>query len=67
MPFPKTSDELKAAGYVFENDATCKACGEPIEWYTTPHGRKIPMDPMSKGTDPAITHFSTCSDLFDMF
>ena len=23
---------------------------------------QIPMDPMSKGTDPAITHFSTCSD-----
>lgn len=44
MPFPKTIEELTAQGYKFENGATCKACHADIEWWTTPKGKKIPMD-----------------------
>src|SRR5208337_2012614 len=43
MPFPTTIEELKAAGYTFENDARCK-CGEPIEWWKTPRGKMMPME-----------------------
>lgn len=62
MPFPKTSDELKAAGYSFDNDATCRGCGADIEWWTTPSGKRMPMDPMDRGTSEARSHWSTCPD-----
>ena len=62
MAFPKDFHELKAAGYVFDNDAECRGCGDAIEWWITPNGKKIPMNPMPTGSTPAISHFSTCSD-----
>lgn len=62
MPFPKTRDELVAAGYSYDNDATCKGCGDAIEWWTTPNGRKMPMNEMRSGADRALAHFSSCSD-----
>ena len=62
MPFPKTQDEMRSAGYIFENDAVCRGCGEDIEWYTTPTGKKIPMNPMDKGTAEAVPHWATCPD-----
>ena len=66
MPFPKTLDELRAANYVFDNYGTCKGCGEDIEWYKTPNGKNIPMNPMERGSSEAVAHWATCSeqDLF---
>jgi hypothetical protein len=55
MAFPKTIDEMREANYRFEGDAQCKACHADIEWWTTPKGKKIPMN---HGT--AIPHWSTC-------
>ena len=65
MPIPKTLNELKTAGYIFENESTCKGCGDDLEWWTTPSGKKIPMNPMA-GDSPAVAHWSTCieSDSF---
>ncbi len=62
MPFPKTSEELKAAGYKFDNDGTCRGCGDEIEWWITPKGGKMPFNPMTSGSAPAITHFTTCTE-----
>lgn len=62
MGFPKTLNELKAAAYKFSNDANCKGCVDEIEWWQTPTGRKLPMNPMSTETSPAVTHWATCSD-----
>ena len=62
MPFPKDWDELKAAGYIFDNDAECRGCGDSIMWFKTPNGKSIPMNPMQRGTDPAVAHWATCSD-----
>jgi hypothetical protein len=62
MPFPKTFDQMKAAGYVFDNYAECRRCGDAIEWWITPNGKKMPMNPMPSGSTPAISHFTTCSD-----
>jgi len=62
MGFPSTQEELKAAGYKFLDHATCKDCGEDIEWYETPYGRKIPMNPMERGSSKAVMHFNTCPD-----
>lgn len=62
MPFPETADEMKKQGYVFENDAVCKGCSEEIEWWSTPRGRKMPMNPMLKGTAPAVPHWKDCTE-----
>lgn len=62
MAFPKTFDELKPAGYTFDNYAICRGCGDDIEWWITPTGKKIPMNPMSSGSSPAIAHFTTCTE-----
>jgi hypothetical protein len=62
MPFPKTLDELKAANYVFDNHAECRGCGDAIEWWKTPNGKSIPMNPMQRGSDAAVAHFSTCTE-----
>lgn len=63
MPFPANSVEMKNAGYVFDNDATCRGCGDDIEWWITPRGSKLPMNPMDSGSTSAISHFTTCSDV----
>lgn len=64
MPFPLTLDQLKAAGYKFDNDANCRGCGERIEWWLSPRGKKIPMDVDKDGNCEA--HFANCpaSDSF---
>lgn len=62
MPFPQTFDGMQAAGYRFDNHARCRACKEDIEWWTTPRGKKIPMNLMPNPDSKAISHFSTCSD-----
>jgi len=63
MPFPETIDELRKAGYVFENDSNCKACGAPIEWYRTPKGKMMPMD-VEPGGD-CVPHWGTCPNATD--
>lgn len=55
MPFPRTDSDLKAAGYEYDNTSHCRGCGAEIEWWRTPKGRLIPLDP---GTMEA--HFATC-------
>ena len=62
MPFPKTAEDMKAANYRFDNDATCRGCGDEIEWWVTPTGKKIPMNPMPRGTSEAVAHWSTCTE-----
>ena len=43
MPIPDTKETLEAAGYLFDNEGTCRGCGEEIEWWITPNGKKMPM------------------------
>jgi|GEM_PF-2440437 len=62
MPFPKTWDELKDAGYEWLNDSECRGCGEPIMWFRTPKGKSIPINSMSRGTDEAVAHWAAILD-----
>lgn len=62
MSFPQTLDEMKSFGYSFQDHATCRGCGSDIEWWETPRGKKIPMDPMDAGSSKATPHWATCSD-----
>jgi hypothetical protein len=43
MPLPEKREDLVAMGYVFDNEAHCRGCGEAIEWWITPKGKKMPM------------------------
>jgi hypothetical protein len=71
MKFPATSDELKAAGYEYDNDANCRGCGAKIEWWITPKGKKMPMSVTSTATiqhatgDVRQPHFSDCPNVAD--
>jgi hypothetical protein len=45
MPFPRTDTDLAAQGYEFENKTRCRGCGAEIEFWLTPMGKHIPLDP----------------------
>ena len=44
MEFPATSDQLKAAGYMYDEDAECKECGVEIELWFDPRGHRVSLD-----------------------
>ncbi len=61
MPFPRTDNDLAAAGYEFDNKSKCRGCGAEIAWYRTPKGKAIPLD---EGTlEP---HWATCPKAKDL-
>lgn len=62
MGFPRTFEELRAKGYDFDNYSTCKGCGDDIEWWKTPNGKSIPMNPMPSGSSPAVPHWASCTE-----
>ena len=57
--FPKTVDELKAAGYRYSQTRNCRACFVAIEFWWTPENKLTPLD-VGKNGD-VVSHFSTCS------
>ena len=61
MAFPKIFDELRAANYKFLDYSVCRDCGDEIEWWETPSGKKIPLNHKQRGTDPVEVHFDYCS------
>jgi hypothetical protein len=61
MSFPKTQTEMLQQGYVRYEYSRCKGCYASIEWWTTPMGERIPMDPMTHPNDRAVSHFATCT------
>ena len=70
MALPTSKGDLEALGYVFDNESHCRGCGEPIEWWITPKGKKMPMtvkevrerdSPISPIKEiQRIPHWSTC-------
>jgi hypothetical protein len=66
MTIPNTTNELKAMGYEYDNDSTCRGCGEPIEWWITPKGKKMPMTVKKTATitnasdDIREPHWTSC-------
>ena len=53
LKWPVTSDELKAAGYEYSDDGTCRGCQAPIEWWLTRGGKKMPMS-ILRASDRAV-------------
>jgi hypothetical protein len=46
---PSTAADFVAAGYTYINTTRCKAakCGAEIEWWRTPNGKKLALDPVT--------------------
>lgn len=70
MAIPTTSNELRAMGYEFDNEARCRGCGEPIEWWITPRGKKMPMtvqkpDPLHSSAEIRVPHWGLCPNADD--
>jgi hypothetical protein len=71
VKWPATSDELKAAGYEYDNDSNCPGCGAPVEWWITPNGKKMPLTVTKTATihhataDVRQPHFSDCPNAKD--
>ncbi len=55
----QSREELEAAGYRFLNTSRCagKDCRAEIDWYETPKGKKMPLDP-----DTLETHWASCKN-----
>lgn len=56
----KSDADLREAGYRYDRTERCKGktCGQEIEFWFTPKGKRMPINP---GTmDP---HFATCPDV----
>lgn len=62
MAIPKTMDELRPAGYTFLDTSTCSQCGDAIEWWSTPRGARMPINPMERGLSKVVVHFDTCTE-----
>jgi hypothetical protein len=62
--FPQNNGEMLMRGYEPSSGplARCRGCNAEIEWWTTPTGRRLPMNPMPTPQTPAIAHWSTCTN-----
>jgi len=61
MAFPKTKGEMITQGYKpAGTTALCRGCQARIEFWLTPQGKNIPMDPMPADDSTATSHFATC-------
>lgn len=77
MPIPESKGDLEKMGYVFDNEARCRGCEAPIEWWITPRGKKMPMsvkEVRNDGTDNVLSpvveirripHWSDCPNAGD--
>lgn len=74
MAIPTKREDLVAMGYVFDNEARCRGCHEPIEWWITPRGKKMPMTVQAVHSDPdnavspvvrydRVPHFGVCPNV----
>ena len=61
-PMPRTRRELIQYGYQFCDSDTCRGCGQHIEFWRTPNGKRAPYDPTGHVDAPAVSHFATCPD-----
>ena len=65
MGFPATREAMEKAGYRRSNYSRCKGCSGAIEWWMTPTGSRIPMEPMPDPESMAKSHWGTCPNAKD--
>lgn len=64
--FPRTRHEMVRDHYTLSSArAICVGCSAPIEWWKTPKGKPIPMNPMANDQALAEPHWATCPNAKD--
>ena len=59
--WPKTPDEMRAAGYKGTNWGKCRDCGARIYWAFTPIKEKMPTEEVyEEGVRKFRSHFTSC-------
>lgn len=62
MAFPANRVEMVERGYSLFERTTCRGCSVPMEFWNTPNGHKMPMNPMPDDHTAAVSHYATCPD-----
>lgn len=71
MKWPAASHQLRAEGYEFDNESTCRGCQAPIEWWITPKGKKMPLsrvkigDQLKRNVEALQPHWADCANAED--
>lgn len=76
MAVPTKKEDLEAAGWVFDNEGRCRACGAKVEWWVTPRGVKAPLSVVEVKDETKvfpqpilrierISHFANCPNAAD--
>lgn len=60
MAFPATRKEMEEQGYRCKTYTRCRGCDASMEFWYTPNGKSIPMDPMPHEESPAKSHYASC-------
>jgi hypothetical protein len=60
MPFPATRKEMEEQGYRCKSYTRCRGCNDSMEFWSTPKGGSIPMNPMPYADSPAVSHYVNC-------
>jgi hypothetical protein len=62
MSFPRNKAEMLSQGYTPAGSDRCRSCAVVIEFWMTPHQRRIPMNVMDGDSAEAVSHWATCPD-----
>lgn len=58
---PATREELNRAGWRHSVSRDCKLCHSPLEFWITPNGKLMPLDPILDGNKWLLaSHWATC-------
>jgi hypothetical protein len=63
MSFPANAGEMRKAGYRFLEFGVCDGCNAMVEWWQTPKGLQIPINPMPATTSSARPHWAICPEV----
>ena len=47
---PEKREDLVHLGYVYTGDGKCRDCGERVEWWINPNGKRMPFTVHEEGS-----------------
>src|SRR5690348_7281660 len=61
VEFPASVQQLKSAGWKPQFSRSCRLCHNPLEFWTTPAGRSMPLEAVQRdGVWLLNSHWATC-------
>lgn len=50
IKFPTTSEQLRDYGWIYDDEGTCRECGEIVEFWINPEGDPVSLDVIETAT-----------------